>query len=109
MQDQEQESNEEDEDENENDMRQHESSQMENTDDQTVDAHIISQMKQVAVLYDSQPIRAVCFSPNSSQHFVLGTNSKSLKFCKMSQSIINSVESDIRVQDDSAGISVIYE
>ena len=49
----------------------------------TVDTSIIAQMKQVGVLFDSQPIRAACFSPNNSEYFVLGTNSKSLKFCKM--------------------------
>lgn len=45
-------------------------------------------MRQVAVLFDTQPIRAACFSPNSSEYFVLGTNSKSLKFCKINQNLL---------------------
>ena len=40
------------------------------------------------MLFDSQPIRAACFSPNSSEYFVLGTNSRSLKFCKIAPSIL---------------------
>lgn len=46
-------------------------------------------MKQVGVLKDTHPIRTACFSPNSAEFFVIGTNSKSLKFCKLSQNIIN--------------------
>jgi len=49
----------------------------------------IQEMHQVAMLFDSQPIRAACFSPNNSEYFVLGTNSKSLKFCKLQQSLID--------------------
>ena len=45
-------------------------------------------MRQVAVLFDTQPIRAACFSPNNSEYFVLGTNSKSLKFCKINQNLL---------------------
>ena len=45
-------------------------------------------MQQVAVLFDTQPIRAACFSPNNSQFFVLGTNSRALKFCRLAPSIL---------------------
>ena len=48
----------------------------------------IAALSQVAVLFDSQPIRAACFSPNQVEYFALGTNSKSLKFCKLSQQIL---------------------
>lgn len=49
---------------------------------------LISALSQVAVLFDSQPIRAACFSPNQSEFFALGTNSKSLKFCRLSPQIL---------------------
>ena len=42
----------------------------------------IENMAQFAVLKDSQPIRAACFSP-SGDYFVLGTNSKALKICQL--------------------------
>lgn len=58
-------------------------------EDQTVDLQIIAQMREVGLLKDSHPIRTACFSPNSADFFVLGTNSKSLKFCRLSPSIIN--------------------
>ena len=53
----------------------------------------IQEMHQVAMLSDSQPIRAACFSPNNSEYFVLGTNSKSLKFCRLRQSVIDAIMS----------------
>jgi WD40 repeat protein len=67
-------------------------------------------MKQVAVLFDSQPIRAACFSPNNSEYFVLGTNSKSLKFCKISSSILSpfGIASD-ESQSGDKGIQMIFE
>ena len=74
-----------------------------------VDPSIIAQMQQIAVHYDSQPIRAACFSPNNDSYFVLGTNSKSLKFCKMSQALINSLTGQGSFPDQSEGIQVIYE
>jgi hypothetical protein len=40
----------------------------------------IENMAQFAILKDTQPIRASCFSP-SGDYFVLGTNSKALKIC----------------------------
>jgi hypothetical protein len=63
-------------------------------EEQTVDSSIIASMKQVGILYDSQPIRAACFSPNSAEYFVLGTNSKSLKFCKMTSQILGNIDDD---------------
>ena len=92
-------------------------------EDQNIQAQhtsIISNMSQAAVLFDSQPIRAVCFSPNSSEYFVLGTNSRSLKFCKISQSILEPFgnmigdpnkfgsQTDLHGADDQ-GIKVIFE
>ena len=44
------------------------------------------------MLFDAQPIRAACFSPNQAEYFALGTNSKSLKFCKLSPQIIQQFE-----------------
>jgi len=62
------------------------------------------------VLFDSQPIRAACFSPNNSEYFVLGTNSKSLKFCKISSSILApfGIAHD-ESQSGDKGIQVIFE
>jgi len=51
----------------------------------------IQQLGQVANLKDSQPIRSVCFSPNNNEFFVLGTNSKSLKFCKLPANLNKSI------------------
>jgi len=58
------------------------------------------------VLYDSQPIRTACFSPNNGEYFVLGTNSKSLKFCRMSPNLIGG-DNGFNTSED--GIEVIYE
>ena len=46
----------------------------------------VNQMRLVAMLRDNQPIRTCCFSP-SGDHFVLGTNSKALKICRLPKSI----------------------
>jgi hypothetical protein len=43
----------------------------------------LTDMVQQAVIFDNQPIRAACFNPSQSEYFVLGTNSKCLKFCKL--------------------------
>lgn len=79
-------------------------------EEQTVDLQIISQMREVGMLKDSHPIRTACFSPNSADFFVIGTNSKSLKFCRLSPNIINQ-EADNRSQysQHGNGIEVIYE
>ena len=67
----------------------------------------------MAVLYDTQPIRTACFSPNNSEYFVIGTNSKSLKFCKMPSSLINSINIDNYYEEDKESqnneVQVIFE
>ena len=65
---------------------------MRNGDNQMPKSALIESLSQVAVLFDPQPIRAACFSPNQAEYFVLGTNSKSLKFCKLSSQIIQQFE-----------------
>lgn len=66
----------------------------------TMETTLIQQMRQVSALYDSQPIRAACFSPNNSEYFAIGTNSKSLKFCKMPSSLMNSMNNDNCYEED---------
>lgn len=51
-------------------------------DDYHMHSSTISNMGQMAILKDVQPIRATCFSPQGD-FFVLGTNSKALKICKL--------------------------
>jgi WD40 repeat protein len=51
-------------------------------DNVIADTSTIESMTQYALLRDVQPIRASCFSP-SGEFFVLGTNSKALKICKL--------------------------
>ena len=48
---------------------------------------VIGEMKQVAEIFDIQPIRTSSFCPTSPDYFVLGSSSKSLKFCKISPSV----------------------
>jgi hypothetical protein len=60
----------------------------------------VNQMRLVAMLRDNQPIRTCCFSP-SGDHFVLGTNSKSLKICRLPRSI-NGVEMEDEAVESGA-------
>ncbi len=58
-------------------------------------------MTQKAILFDSQPIRAACFSPRGD-HFALGTNSKSLKICVLPN--LNSDDDEDDEEIDSEGL-----
>ena len=56
-------------------------------------------MRLVAILRDNQPIRTCCFS-HSGDHFVLGTNSKSLKICRLPK---NGQDLNEDVENESSG------
>ena len=71
------------------------------------DEGLINDLHQVAFLVDHQPIRASCFSPTNPQFFVLGTNSKSLKFCRLHSSFVQGLTDVESTQTE--GIQIVHE